>query len=140
MNPDDFVEQFADPELISGDPGKIPLTPRRQGLSVRQRMTLLTIGAVVIAAAAIWHFWKTLFGPGTWGSGGNLVAWVICGGLAFGWTWLLQHERHVQALVQAAQHHKDQMGQAAEHHKALMAHVTATVRPAVITPPPKERM
>ena len=25
------------------------------------------------------HLWQTLFGPGTWGAGGNLVAWVLGG-------------------------------------------------------------
>jgi hypothetical protein len=25
------------------------------------------------------HLMTTLFGPNTWGAGGNLVAWVICG-------------------------------------------------------------
>jgi len=32
-----------------------------------------------------------LFGPGTWGAGGNLVAWVICGAIAGTWAWLFRH-------------------------------------------------
>lgn len=32
-----------------------------------------------------------LFGPGTWGTGGNLVAWVICGAIAGAAGWLLRH-------------------------------------------------
>jgi hypothetical protein len=32
-----------------------------------------------------------LFGPGTWGAGGNLVAWVICGALGAAGTYLLRH-------------------------------------------------
>jgi hypothetical protein len=31
-----------------------------------------------------------LFGPGTWGTGGNLVAWVICGALGVGGAWLFR--------------------------------------------------
>jgi hypothetical protein len=31
-----------------------------------------------------------LFGPGTWGAGGNLVAWVICGALGVTAAWLFR--------------------------------------------------
>jgi hypothetical protein len=85
----------------------------------------ITAGGIVVLLVLTALFWRTLFGPGTWGSGGNLVAWVICGGMAFGWTWLLQHERHLQALTLAVQHHKAQLAQAQAHHDQLMAHVTA---------------
>jgi plasmid maintenance system killer protein len=100
---------------------------------------------------------RTLFGPGTWGAGGNLVAWVLCGGLGFGWLHakeqarhlarMLQAEQHHEALqaqaaahhealaVQAAEHHAELKAQAAEHHEALKAHVTAVVpKPAARKP------
>lgn len=34
---------------------------------------------------------RDLFGPGTWGTAGNLVAWVICGALGAGGAYLLRH-------------------------------------------------
>jgi Na+/melibiose symporter-like transporter len=85
----------------------------------------ITAGGIVVLLVLTALFWRTLFGPGTWGSGGNLVAWVICGGMAFGWTWLLQHERHLQALTLAVQHHKELMAQAQAHHEDMKAHVSA---------------
>ena len=38
------------------------------------------------------HVLDLLFGPGTWGAGGNLVAWVICGVPSTGF-WLWHHRR-----------------------------------------------
>lgn len=35
---------------------------------------------------------RDLFGPGTWGAGGNLVAWVICGAIAGAWAWLFRRK------------------------------------------------
>lgn len=32
-----------------------------------------------------------LFGPGTWGTAGNLVAAVICAAFAAAWGWLFRH-------------------------------------------------
>ena len=99
-----------------------------------------------------WHtIWTVLFGwPGTWGAGGNMVAWVICGAISFGWLRAKLHAHHVAQLAQAARHHKEQLAQAAEHqkalaqqaarqheqvldrvdahHEALKAHLTATLR------------
>jgi hypothetical protein len=68
---------------------------------------------------------RDLFGPGTWGTGGNMVAWVICGFIGFGWLHAKQKAQHVQVLAQAARHHKELMAQAATHHQELKAHVTA---------------
>lgn len=36
-----------------------------------------------------------LFGPGTWGTAGNLVAAVICGAIAAAWGWLFRHRIRV---------------------------------------------
>jgi hypothetical protein len=68
---------------------------------------------------------RDLFGPGTWGTGGNMVAWVICG--AIGGVWLRRKliTHHAQVLAQAAQHHKEQMAQAQAHHEDMKRHVAA---------------
>jgi hypothetical protein len=61
-----------------------------------------------------------LFGwPGTWGTGGNLVAWVLCGTAGFAWLHAKQKARHIQALAQSAQHHKELLAQAEKHHDDL---------------------
>lgn len=58
--------------------------------------------------------WNALFGwPGTWGAGGNLVAWVICGGLAA--AWLRAKLKAHQAL--AKRHHDQVMATADAAHK-----------------------
>jgi hypothetical protein len=51
---------------------------------------------------------RDLFGPGTWGTGGNLVAWILCGAVAAGWlrAKLKAHEalarlHHQQAMDKA---------------------------------------
>ena len=99
-----------------------------------------------------WHtIWTVLFGwPGTWGAGGNMVAWVICGAISFGWLRAKLRAHHVAQMAQAARHHKEQMALAAAHqaelkrqadrhhaqsldqleahHDALKAHLTATLR------------
>lgn len=33
---------------------------------------------------------RDLFGPGTWGAGGNLIAWVLCGAIGAGGAYLLR--------------------------------------------------
>ena len=68
---------------------------------------------------------RDLFGAGTWGTGGNLVAWVICG--AIGGVWLRRKliTHHAQVLAQAAQHHKESMAQAQAHHEDMKRHVAA---------------
>ncbi len=66
--------------------------------------------------------WTDLFGwPGTFGAGGNMVAWVICGCIAFSWLHAKEKARHVAKMAQAARHHDEKMAQAAEHHEALRA-------------------
>lgn len=56
------------------------------------------------------HLIWIAFGPSTWGAGGNMLAWVLCGGIAFSW----QHSRIKKLNVQ-------RMAQAAQHHSAVMA-------------------
>ena len=79
---------------------------------------------------------RALFGSGTWGAGGNMVAWVLCGGLGFGWLHSKEEARHLakmaqatlnhqELLDQAQAHHEALLAQAQEHHEALKAHVTA---------------
>ena len=55
----------------------------------------------------------------------NLVASVICVGVAW---WRLHRQaarHHAAALAQAARHHVERLTQAQEHHEAMKAHVTA---------------
>lgn len=64
-----------------------------------------------------------LFGPGTWGTGGNMVAWVICGlmgGLA---TYLLRHEIGKHLAAWWAKHHGPHA--IAQHREALRQHEEA---------------
>jgi len=73
-----------------------------------------------------WHtVFTALFGwPAAWGTGGNLIAWVICGALG-GLLLRAKLQAHQVALMaQAARHHKELMAQAAEHHQALKEHVS----------------
>jgi len=91
----------------------------------RTMLWLTAIVATVLVALTV-LFWNTLFGPGTWGSGGNMVAWVFCGGLSFLWLNVIQKERHIQAMAQARRHHDEKMAQADRHHEDMKKHV-ATV-------------
>lgn len=72
-----------------------------------------------------WHaIWNDLFGwPGTWGTGGNMVAWVICGTLGLGWLHAKEKARHIQKMAQSARHHAELLDQADTHHKAVLAAV-----------------
>jgi hypothetical protein len=86
---------------------------------------------------------SALFGwPGTWGAGGNMVAWVICGTLGFGWLHSKEKARHLAKMAQAARHHQELLDQAQDHHEALVkqqadshdaliAHVTETAKQPV---------
>jgi hypothetical protein len=91
----------------------------------RRVMAWLTALAGTALAVLVIVFWKILFGPGTWGSGGNLFAWVLCGGLSFLWLNVLQKERHIQAMTQAREHHEAMTQQAEDHHRAMKAHVAS---------------
>ena len=55
----------------------------------------------------------------------NLIASLICVGVAW---WRLHRQsarQHVEALAQAARHHAERLAQAETHHQALKAHITA---------------
>jgi hypothetical protein len=71
------------------------------------------------------HLLWILFGPGTWGSGGNMVAWVICGCIGFGWLHAKEKARHIQRLAQAAAHHKELLAQADAHHAEMKQQLAA---------------
>lgn len=64
---------------------------------------------------------RDLFGPGTWGTGGNLVAWIICGILAGLWVRAKLRAHHLAELAQAARHHKDQIALLQEQHAEQLA-------------------
>lgn len=72
-----------------------------------------TLAAVPVLLLAVALHWRDLFGPGTWGTGGNMVAWVICGVLAFGW----QHRQNLKL------HHAREAA-AEARHQALIRHVS----------------
>jgi hypothetical protein len=73
-----------------------------------------------------WHTILTvLFGPGTWGAGGNMVAWVLCGVISFGWLHSREKARHLQLLAQAGRHHQELLAQARDHHQAEMERMDA---------------
>ena len=67
---------------------------------------------------------RDLFGPGTWGTGGNMVAWILCGALGGAWLHGKEQARHLARLKQADEHHAEAMALAREHHEAMITHVT----------------
>ena len=73
------------------------------------------------------HWFFTLFGAGTWGSGGNMVAWVICGVIAFTW----QHRQNVRLhnlrMALAKAQHAEVLQQARNHHEAIKDHIVTTL-------------
>jgi hypothetical protein len=66
-----------------------------------------------------------LFGPSTWGAGGNMVAWVICGVIGFGWLHSKEKARHLQKMAQAKLHHQALLDQAKAQHEDMKRHVAA---------------
>jgi hypothetical protein len=71
------------------------------------------------------HLLWILFGPSAWGTGGNLVAWALCGCLGFGWLHAKEKARHLARMRQADDHHAEVMAQAQAHHEDMKKHVTA---------------
>jgi hypothetical protein len=63
---------------------------------------------------------KDLFGPGTWGTGGNMVAWVICGCIGFGWLHSKEKARHILKMNQAKAHHDEQIALLKAQHETQM--------------------
>lgn len=89
---------------------------------MNRNKVLTGLGIVALAAVCVWQ-WRPLFGPGTWGSGGNMVAWVICGVLAFGWQNRQNLKLH-HAREEAAQaRHEEQMDLAKLHQEQLKDHI-----------------
>ena len=82
------------------------------------------------AGAGIWamaHFHHALFGPGTWGAGGNLVAWVICG-IAGALIARSASRARTLVLVRLARQHQDekreQHQELRDMHQELKDHIT----------------
>jgi hypothetical protein len=48
---------------------------------------------------------RDLFGPGTWGTAGNLVAWVICGAIGGTAAWFGRHKITARAAALWDRHH-----------------------------------
>lgn len=82
---------------------------------------------------------RDLFGPGTWGAGGNLVAWVLCGAIGTAAAYLLRdligprlarwwhrhHGGHQRAELAAIE--KRLAARLDSQHEALKAHVTSEI-------------
>jgi hypothetical protein len=98
----------------------------------RHRKVILPLCAPPAAAGvyALVRFHEVLFGPGTWGAGGNLVAWAICGILG---GLLIRAQARGRALAQIAlakQHQRERQAQheeLREMHQELKEHITRTV-------------
>lgn len=65
------------------------------------------------------HLLWIAFGPATWGAGGNMLAWALCGGLAFAWLHAKEKARHLALKAQAERHHQELLAAAQAHHNAL---------------------
>jgi len=57
----------------------------------------------------------------------NLLASLICVGVAWWRLKVRMVAHHAEALAQAAKHHAERLKQADDHHEALKAHIAATV-------------
>ena len=70
----------------------------------------------------------------------NLIASLICVGVAWWRIHAQAAKHHAVTIAQAARHHHERLKQADEHHEALKAHVTATAAqgaaPVVSMPAP----
>jgi GH25 family lysozyme M1 (1,4-beta-N-acetylmuramidase) len=64
-----------------------------------------------------------LFGPGTWGTGGNMVAWVLCGAIGGAAAFLLRHKIGKRLAAWWAFHHGPHA--VAQHLEALRLHEAA---------------
>lgn len=49
------------------------------------------------------HLLNLLFGPGTWGAGGNIVAWILCGIPSMTFV-LWRHRRQIRRDLQKLRH------------------------------------
>jgi hypothetical protein len=89
----------------------------------RFRWIGLILGIIAgIAGIALIIIYRTdLFGPGTWGTGGNMVAWILCGVSGGAWLWSKEKARHLVSLAEARQHHAEAMQQSLMHHDEVMA-------------------
>ena len=95
-----------------------------------RREWLLAALAAAVAVVVVSTWWNDLFGAGTWGTGGNMVAWVICGGIAFAnvrardkAAVLLAKKHHAERMYQADAHHQEALERADAHHAALRQHL-----------------
>lgn len=62
-------------------------------------------------------FLRDLFGPGTWGAGGNLIAWIICGALGAGAAWLFRDHIGRGLVRWWHKHHQAHLAEMAERDK-----------------------
>jgi uncharacterized protein HemX len=98
----------------------------------RTTRVLVVFGGVAVTAIIVVLMFTghgvvgDLFGwPATWGTGGNMVAWVICGAIGGGWLHGKEQARHLQKMAQAARHHTEQMQQLTAQHLELRQQLAA---------------
>jgi hypothetical protein len=78
------------------------------------------LGLLALGGLGIAHWWRDLFGAGTWGTGGNMVAWVICGVLAGLWLRAKMQAHTALQMAQARRHHDEKMAQSGRQHQEIM--------------------
>ena len=69
---------------------------------------------------------RDLFGPGTWGAGGNLVAWVLCGALSLAFAYLFRNRAGPALARWWHRHHGGHLrGELAAMEDRIVARLTA---------------
>ena len=69
---------------------------------------------------------RDLFGPGTWGTGGNLVAWALCGAVAAIGAYLLRDVIGRRLAAWFHRHYAGHLhGELAAMEGRLKAHISA---------------
>lgn len=83
---------------------------------------------------------RDLFGPGTWGTGGNLVAWVLCGAATAAGAYIFRdwlgprlarwlHRHHGEHLRAELEQVESRLAKRLDQHaEALKAHVSGEIR------------
>lgn len=88
------------------------------------RKRWLILLAAIGFALVSWKFYPELWGAGTWGAGGNMVAWVLCGYFAFSWQHAKAEARHRQQADQDEARHHELLAQNERHHREMKDHVS----------------
>lgn len=128
----------AETDLVPGM-DQAPPPPEPEPILITPFRIFVILGVAGLIALIGFYF-NDFFGPGTWGTGGNMIAWVVCGILAFSWqhrqNLKLHRERlalaraqHQEALMAAALRHQDMKNHVTQQHEDMKNHVTAACAP-----------